>query len=121
MMRLLVALLIVSESSAWTTTTRPRFPVSPLDHAAASTANPAAAMSSLHRHHRHFSSTKLSMVSAAPRSKWQRAAKRIKDSLTSQERSEQDLKIGIAGFYDRSSKLWEGMIQCTLNCYVQQG
>ena len=33
--------------------------------------------------------------------------RRIKDSLTSKERSRKDLKIGIAGFYDRSSKLWE--------------
>jgi len=33
--------------------------------------------------------------------------KRVRDSLTSQERSREDLKIGIAGFYDRSSKLWE--------------
>lgn len=32
---------------------------------------------------------------------------RIQDSLTSKERSKQELKIGIAGFYDRSSKLWE--------------
>ena len=33
--------------------------------------------------------------------------RRIKDSLASKERSRKDLKIGIAGFYDRSSKLWE--------------
>jgi tocopherol O-methyltransferase len=33
--------------------------------------------------------------------------RRIKDSLTSKERSRNELKIGIAGFYDRSSKLWE--------------
>jgi tocopherol O-methyltransferase len=32
---------------------------------------------------------------------------RVRDSLTSKERSREDLKIGIAGFYDRSSKLWE--------------
>ena len=32
---------------------------------------------------------------------------RVRDSLTSKERSRDDLKIGIAGFYDRSSKLWE--------------
>lgn len=32
---------------------------------------------------------------------------RVKDSLTSKERSRKDLKIGIAGFYDRSSQLWE--------------
>lgn len=32
---------------------------------------------------------------------------RIRDSVTSKERSRDDLKIGIAGFYDRSSKLWE--------------
>jgi tocopherol O-methyltransferase len=36
-----------------------------------------------------------------------RTLKRVKDSLTSQERSREDLKLGIAGFYDRSSKLWE--------------
>jgi tocopherol O-methyltransferase len=36
-----------------------------------------------------------------------RTWKRVRDSLTSQERSREDLKIGIAGFYDRSSKLWE--------------
>jgi len=34
-------------------------------------------------------------------------ARRVRDSLLSRERSESDLKIGIAGFYDRSSKLWE--------------
>jgi len=33
--------------------------------------------------------------------------RRIRDSITSKERSRKDLKIGIAGFYDRSSKLWE--------------
>jgi hypothetical protein len=33
--------------------------------------------------------------------------KRVRDSLLSKERSREDLKIGIAGFYDRSSKLWE--------------
>lgn len=33
--------------------------------------------------------------------------RRIRDSITSKERSGNDLKIGIAGFYDRSSKLWE--------------
>jgi tocopherol O-methyltransferase len=32
---------------------------------------------------------------------------RISDSLRSRERSREDLKIGIAGFYDRSSQLWE--------------
>jgi hypothetical protein len=32
---------------------------------------------------------------------------RVRDSVTSKERSRDDLKIGIAGFYDRSSKLWE--------------
>ena len=32
---------------------------------------------------------------------------RIKDSLLSKERSREDLKIGIAGFYDRSSQIWE--------------
>jgi hypothetical protein len=33
--------------------------------------------------------------------------KRFRDSILSKERSREDLKIGIAGFYDRSSKLWE--------------
>lgn len=32
---------------------------------------------------------------------------RVRDSITSKERSREDLKIGIAGFYDRSSQLWE--------------
>lgn len=36
-----------------------------------------------------------------------KTAKRVKDSLTSEDRSREDLKIGIAGFYDRSSELWE--------------
>jgi len=35
------------------------------------------------------------------------AVRRARDSLLSRERSREDLKIGIAGFYDRSSKLWE--------------
>jgi len=33
--------------------------------------------------------------------------RRVRDSVLSKERSREDLKIGIAGFYDRSSKLWE--------------
>ena len=33
--------------------------------------------------------------------------KRVRDSILSKERTRKDLKIGIAGFYDRSSKLWE--------------
>lgn len=33
--------------------------------------------------------------------------KRVRDSLNSKERTRDELKIGIAGFYDRSSKLWE--------------
>mmetsp|Transcript_21133 Transcript_21133/g.29604 ORF Transcript_21133/g.29604 Transcript_21133/m.29604 type:complete len:320 (-) Transcript_21133:435-1394(-) len=33
--------------------------------------------------------------------------KRAKDSLLSKERTRDELKIGIAGFYDRSSQLWE--------------
>jgi hypothetical protein len=32
---------------------------------------------------------------------------RVKNSLTNQEYTREELKIGIAGFYDRSSKLWE--------------
>jgi tocopherol O-methyltransferase len=35
------------------------------------------------------------------------AVKRVRDSVLSRERSTDELKIGIAGFYDRSSKLWE--------------
>jgi hypothetical protein len=35
------------------------------------------------------------------------AVRRVRDSMLSKERSREDLKIGIAGFYDRSSKLWE--------------
>lgn len=34
-------------------------------------------------------------------------ARRARESWQSKERSREDLKIGIAGFYDRSSKLWE--------------
>jgi hypothetical protein len=34
-------------------------------------------------------------------------ARRVRDSILSKERSREDLKLGIAGFYDRSSKLWE--------------
>jgi tocopherol O-methyltransferase len=34
-------------------------------------------------------------------------ARRVRDSLLNKERSKEDLKLGIAGFYDRSSKLWE--------------
>jgi len=33
--------------------------------------------------------------------------RRVRDSILSKERSRKDLRIGIAGFYDRSSKLWE--------------
>lgn len=33
--------------------------------------------------------------------------RRVRDSILSKERSREDLKLGIAGFYDRSSKLWE--------------
>jgi tocopherol O-methyltransferase len=36
-----------------------------------------------------------------------KSARRVRDSLLNKERSREDLKIGIAGFYDRSSKLWE--------------
>mmetsp|Transcript_13232 Transcript_13232/g.18738 ORF Transcript_13232/g.18738 Transcript_13232/m.18738 type:complete len:350 (-) Transcript_13232:151-1200(-) len=36
-----------------------------------------------------------------------KTVKRVKDSILSKERSREDLKIGIAGFYDRSSQLWE--------------
>lgn len=33
--------------------------------------------------------------------------RRARDSWTSQPRTDEDLKLGIAGFYDRSSRLWE--------------
>lgn len=36
-----------------------------------------------------------------------KTARRVRDSILSKERSREDLKLGIAGFYDRSSKLWE--------------
>jgi tocopherol O-methyltransferase len=42
---------------------------------------------------------------AAPTLK--KSLQRVKDSLSNRERSREDLKAGIAGFYDRSSKLWE--------------
>lgn len=38
-----------------------------------------------------------------------RLARRVVDSITNKERSREDLKIGIAGFYDRSSQLWENV------------
>ena len=36
-------------------------------------------------------------------------AKRVSDSVTNKERTREELKIGIAGFYDRSSQLWESV------------
>ena len=35
------------------------------------------------------------------------AVRRVRDSVLSRERTDEDLKDGIAFFYDRSSKLWE--------------
>jgi len=35
------------------------------------------------------------------------AIRRARDSVLSRERTDKDLKDGIAFFYDRSSKLWE--------------
>jgi tocopherol O-methyltransferase len=35
------------------------------------------------------------------------AVRRVRDSVLSRERTDKDLKDGIAFFYDRSSKLWE--------------
>lgn len=52
------------------------------------------------RGNRQASSTSLQMGLSS-------AVKRIRDSILNKERSREDLKIGIAGFYDRSSKLWE--------------
>ena len=46
--------------------------------------------------------TSLEMVSSI-----RKTAQRVADSITNKERSREDLKIGIAGFYDRSSQLWE--------------
>ena len=50
----------------------------------------------------HQSVTSLEMVSSL-----KKTARRVVDSVTNKERSREDLKLGIAGFYDRSSKLWE--------------
>lgn len=50
-----------------------------------------------------FNRSKSTQLDASIRSGF----KRFKDSITSEERSRDELKIGIAGFYDRSSKLWE--------------
>ena len=46
----------------------------------------------------------LGMVSAI-----KETAKRVSDSVTNKERTREELKIGIAGFYDRSSQLWESV------------
>jgi hypothetical protein len=37
------------------------------------------------------------------------STRRFWDSLRDKERSKEELKLGIAGFYDRSSKLWENV------------
>jgi len=47
------------------------------------------------------SSTSLSAIKLKP------TLSRVRDSLTSKPRTREELKIGIAGFYDRSSRLWE--------------
>ena len=47
--------------------------------------------------------------------------RRARDSLLNKERSREDLKLGIAGFYDRSSKLWEdvwGEVRRLMNTYL---
>jgi len=54
-----------------------------------------------------FLSTVSSLSTAVSKSTSRNPLRRIKDSLTSAPRSEEDLKVGIAGFYDKSSKLWE--------------
>jgi tocopherol O-methyltransferase len=46
---------------------------------------------------------------ALPMASVGRLARRVVDSITNKERSREDLKIGIAGFYDRSSQLWENV------------
>ena len=53
--------------------------------------------------HKTFQSTSSTSLSAGIGS----IVSRVSDSLRSKERSREDLKIGIAGFYDRSSQLWE--------------
>lgn len=66
---------------------------------------PTSSTTFLPAKYRANSRTRLNVV--ANSNKISRGLKRVKDSVTSQERSREDLKIGIAGFYDRSSKLWE--------------
>lgn len=51
------------------------------------------------RRHRH-GTTSLSMGLVS-------TVNRIRDSVLSKDRSREELTVGIAGFYDRSSKLWE--------------
>jgi len=52
-------------------------------------------------------STTTTALSMGVRSRVTDVGRRVRDSLLSRPRTRQDLKIGIAGFYDRSSKLWE--------------
>ena len=67
------------------------------------------------RHHSNFigrhirSSSSATELSALGIRTVKRTVKRVSDSLTNQERSTSDLTTGIAGFYDRSSRLWENV------------
>ena len=54
-----------------------------------------------------FKQIRHSMTSLGMVSNLRKTAKRVADSVTNKERSREELKIGIAGFYDRSSQLWE--------------
>uniref|UniRef100_A0A7S4AWA4 Methyltransferase type 11 domain-containing protein n=1 Tax=Pseudo-nitzschia australis TaxID=44445 RepID=A0A7S4AWA4_9STRA len=56
---------------------------------------------------RHLSSTRSSSSSSSLNMGLRSGVRRVRDSILSKERTRKDLKIGIAGFYDRSSKLWE--------------
>jgi tocopherol O-methyltransferase len=88
--------LLATTTHAWVTTTPPfvgsgarsiRSPSSIIDTGSTSTRSTGGSSSSTQLH----------------------IFRRITDSLTSKERSREDLKLGIAGFYDRSSKLWENI------------
>ena len=54
-----------------------------------------------------FQQIRHSMTSLSMVSNLRKTVKRVADSVTNKERSREELKIGIAGFYDRSSQLWE--------------
>lgn len=90
----LVVFLVASFADAWILTRKPlQTGNHPRRFATTKNINPTAA-----------TSTRLHMGAVKSVSN---VARRVRDSLTSKERSREDLKIGIAGFYDRSSQLWE--------------